>query len=178
MSILVVTLRPALESDQALLLRVYAATRTAELALTGWDEMTCSRFVQMQFLAQSTHYRLHWPASEHSVIQVQSQDATVPVGRLWIDRRAKAIHVLDIALLPHWRSQGIGAQCLQRLMSEVSQKGDELSIQVEQDNPARRLYDRLGFESVGPQRGLHQLMVWRSPANAALPREEACYEQA
>ena len=178
MSRLVVTLRPALELDQGFLQRVYASTRTAELALTGWDEMTCGMFVQMQFVAQSTHYRLHWPASEHSVIQVQSQDATLPVGRLWIDRRAKAIHILDIALLPYWRSQGIGGKCLQRLVHEVSQKGHELTIQVEQDNPARGLYDRLGFQSVGPQRGLHQLMAWRNPADATLPREEACYEQA
>lgn len=178
MSILAVTLRPALELDQTLLLRVYASTRTAELALTGWDAVTCSRFVQMQFLAQSTHYRQYWPASEHSVIQVQSQDATLPVGRLWIDRRAKSIHVLDIALLPDWRGQGIGAQCLESLMLEASQTGLELTIQVEQGNPARHLYDRLGFQSVGLQHGVHQLMAWRNPASAALPREEACYEQA
>lgn len=178
MSALAVTLRPTSVADQDFLLRVYASTRATELALTGWDESTCDLFVRMQFNAQTTHYRQQWPASDHSVIEVRSQGATHRVGRLWVDRRADAIHVLDIALLPGWCSFGIGTACLERLMSEGAQGGQALTIHVEQGNPARRLYDRLGFQPVGPQRGLHQLMAWRHNAGAKLPREEACYEQA
>lgn len=173
-----VTLRPVLQADQDLLLRIYASTRAAELALTNWDKPTCDAFVQMQFNAQATHYGQHWPASEHSVIETLSRGANQPVGRLWIDRRADALHVLDIALLPEWCNCGIGAACFGRLMAESSEAGKALTIQVEQGNPARRLYDRLGFQPVGPQLGLHQLMAWQFDASADSLTKEACYEQA
>jgi GNAT superfamily N-acetyltransferase len=174
----VVRLRPVSPADQSFLLCVYASTRAAELALTGWDEPTSDAFVQMQFNAQSTHYSQHWPASEHSVIEVLLQGAAQPAGRLWIDRRADAVHVLDIALLPEWCNHGIGGACLERLMDEASRAGKALTIQVEQGNPARRLYDRLGFQPVGPQLGLHQLMAWQLDAHADSLTKEACYEQA
>ncbi len=35
-----------------------------------------------------------------------------------------------------------------------------LSIHVEHDNPARRLYDRLGFQHVDTN-GVYHLMEWR-----------------
>ena len=170
-------LRPATAADQGFLLGVYASTRAAELALTGWDEPACDAFVQMQFNAQAAHYRAHWPASEHSVIEALAQGARQPAGRLWIDLRADEMHVLDIALLPQWRGLGLGGACLERLMDEASQSGKALTIQVEQGNPARRLYDRLGFQPVGPQQGLHQLMAWPRKAVSDSPKEEACYEQ-
>jgi ribosomal protein S18 acetylase RimI-like enzyme len=134
--------------------------------------------VRMQFNAQATHYRGLWPASRHSVIEVRLPDAVQPVGRLWVDQRADTIHVLDIAVLPEWRGRGIGRECFRRLMSEAAQVGRALSIQVEQGNPARRLYDSLGFLPVGAQQGLHQKMVWCHDANTDSIREEACDEQA
>lgn len=173
-----VILRPVSQADQDFLLRVYASTRAAELALTGWDEPTGNAFLQMQFNAQATHYRQHWPTSEHSVIEALSRGTNQPVGRLWIDRRADSIHVLDIAVLSEFCGHGIGGACFARLMDEASHAAKALTIQVEQGNPARRLYDRLGFKPVGPQLGLHQLMAWQFDASADSLTKEACYEQA
>ncbi len=170
--------REALSADDDLLLRVYASTRAAELAMTDWDSATCDKFVRMQLNAQATHYRQHWPNSEHSVIEVTSQGLTHAVGRLWVDRRVEEIHVLDIAILPEWCNHGIGGICLARLIDESSQANKALTIHVEQGNPARRLYDRLGFQPVGLQQGLHQFMVWRQTAGALSPTKETCYEEA
>jgi ribosomal protein S18 acetylase RimI-like enzyme len=172
-----VSLRVASEADRDFLLRVYASTRAAELAQTGWSAAAGESFVQMQFNAQSSHYRQQWPASVHSVIEAQLNGLTHPVGRLWVDYRAREIHVLDIALLPEWCGCGIGSACYRQLMREASHAGKALTIQVEQGNPARRLYERLGFLPVGAQQGLHQLMSWRGRARAHSPQEEACYEQ-
>lgn len=173
-----VALRPVAEADEGLLLRVYASTRAAELALTDWDETSRDSFVRMQFDAQTTHYWQHWPTSEHSVIEAASKGQTCAVGRLWVDRRVEEIHVLDIAVLPEWCNRGIGGICLARLMNEASQANKTLTIHVEQGNQARRLYDRLGFQPVGPQQGLHQHMVWRKTAGALSPTKENCYEKA
>lgn len=173
-----VSWRPVSDADQDFLLGVYASTRAMELALTDWSEAACDAFVRMQFHAQASYYRQQYPNSENSVVEVARQDQVHPVGRLWVDRRSDATHVLDIALLPEWCGRGIGAECLRQLMCECVQSGHALTVQVEQGNPARRLYQRLGFQVAGPQQGLHQLMAWRPGAHAVLRSEEACYEQA
>ncbi|MGZ7242501.1 GNAT family N-acetyltransferase, partial [Streptococcus pyogenes] len=66
-------------------------------------------------------------------------------GRLWVDAHADRLQVLDIALLPAYRGQGLGTRCLQELATEAERSGLALGIHVELHNPARRLYERLGF---------------------------------
>lgn len=104
------------------------------------------------------------------------------VGRLWLHQRSDAIHVLDIALLAGCRGQGIGTLCLQALQCQAQHSGLALTICVEVGNPARRLYDRLGFWPVGAADGVYQRMAWR-PAAAQSTRPvvaqsmETCDEQ-
>jgi ribosomal protein S18 acetylase RimI-like enzyme len=83
--------------------------------------------------------------------------------------------VLDIALLPERRGQGLGTRVLQQLMADTAAEGRALTIYVEAGNPARRLYDRLGLEPVGEPDGLHQFMRWRGVRTTSL---ETCDEQA
>jgi ribosomal protein S18 acetylase RimI-like enzyme len=169
-------LRPVSASDQALLLQVFASTRAEELALAGWDAATCEAFVRQQSHAQQMHYQRHWPAAEHSVIERLSADgARQSVGRLWLNRGSRMIHVLDIAILPEWRGQGLGRAVMVRLLAEAAASGREVSIYVETHNPARRLYERLGFAAVGELEGVHQYMVRRPVENEIL---ESCHEQA
>lgn len=166
-----IELRPVVPADQALLLRIYRSTRADELAQTGWDEAVCERFVQMQFDAQRRHYTQQRPRAEHSiVIWRDAAGVAHEVGRLWVDREGDTLHVLDIAVLPAWRGQGIGTRCLRRLMNEAQERGLALTIYVEHGNPARRLYERLGFMSNGEPVGIHQRMQWH--------HEETCDEQA
>lgn len=153
-------LRVATPADQAWQLAIYAGTRADEMALTGWPAEQCAQFVAMQHRAQQQHYALHYPASVCHLILVQDEVA----GRLWLDDRTDRLHVLDIALLPAWRGRGIGTRCLQAL----TDSGRSLSIQVEIHNPARRLYERLGFVAEGELQGLYQAM--RRPA----PSPEEC----
>ena len=83
--------------------------------------------------------------------------------------------VNDIALLPEWRGQGLGHQVLQHLMTEARAQGRSVTIYVEAGNPARRLYDRLGFLPEGQREGVHQFMRWHHINSEAL---ESCNEQA
>lgn len=155
-------LRCATPEDRDLLLRVYASTRAEEMARTGWDESTCSGFVAMQFEAQDRHYRAHFPNAQCSVIEFAASGKRVPVGRLWIDRRAGSIHVLDIALLPDFRGQGLGTACLRRLTAEAAARQVPLTVKVEFFNPARRWYERLGFVPQS-EHGMHVQMSWSAP---------------
>ncbi|HEY1128144.1 MAG TPA: GNAT family N-acetyltransferase [Roseateles sp.] len=160
-------LRPATPADEASQLAIYASTRADELALTGWPVEQCEAFVRHQHAAQQQHYRHHFPDSRCHLILV---DGDTVAGRLWLDERPDRVHVLDIALLPAWRSRGLGTRCLQALAATAD--GRPLSIHVETHNPARRLYERLGFVADGAPHGLYQAMV--RPVGACHSQPEEC----
>ena len=57
---------------------------------------------------------------------------------------------LTIAVIPTLRSRGLGIALLRALIGRARLDGYEaLSLSVEPDNPARRLYERVGFVPVG-----------------------------
>src|SRR5512140_2223289 len=124
------TLRPVQNSDEALLLEIYASTRADELALVPWDAAQKQAFVQMQFSAQQKHYRAYFPHARHEMIEAEGQ----PVGRLYVDRRETKIHILDVTLLPQARGHGIGTQILLNIMKEAEQGDLSCSIYVESFN--------------------------------------------
>jgi ribosomal protein S18 acetylase RimI-like enzyme len=159
-------LRPATPADEAWQLAIYAGTRADEMALTGWPAAQCEAFVRQQHAAQQQHYAHHFPQSACQLILVGDEVA----GRLWLDDRGDRLHILDIALLPAWRGRGLGTRCLQALAAEAGERA--LGIQVEIHNPARRLYERLGFIAEGEPHGLHQPMC--RPAGARRPQPEEC----
>ncbi|MEO0768536.1 MAG: GNAT family N-acetyltransferase [Cyanobacteria bacterium J06649_4] len=81
-----------------------------------------------------------------------------PVGSAWVrlwsegDRGygyvADDVPELSIAVLPDRRGQGIGTKLLQALFAEASGKFPAISLSTQSDNPAFRLYQRLGFVPV------------------------------
>jgi ribosomal protein S18 acetylase RimI-like enzyme len=155
----VITLRPATEHDEGFLRAVYASTREFELAQTDWSDEQKAYFCLQQAQAQSAHYRQHYPTAQYFVIERGDQSA----GRLYVDHWEKEIRIMDIALLPEFRGLGIGAQLLRQLQSEAQQSSKILSIHVETFNPARRLYERLGFQ-VAEDKGVYVLMSWTPDA--------------
>ena len=55
------------------------------------------------------------------------------------------------------RGRGIGTSLLEGLIAESEESDRKLSIHVESNNPARSLYERLGFAPVG-ENGVYLLM--------------------
>ncbi len=153
------SLRPATPEDGPFLFRVYAGTRQEELAPTGWSDEQKEGFLRMQFAAQDAHYRAHYPGAEYLVIELAGE----AVGRLYLWRSEKETRVMDIALLPHARGRGLGSRLLREVIAQAQAAGRDVSIHVEEHNPARRLYQRLGFREV-ELRGIYLYMV--RPAHA------------
>ena len=57
---------------------------------------------------------------------------------------------LTLAVAPEARGRGVARALLERLISEAAARGlGALSLSVEPDNPARRLYESLGFVESG-----------------------------
>jgi ribosomal protein S18 acetylase RimI-like enzyme len=148
-----VRLRPVEDADRAFLVELYASTREAELAQLDWDETTKRAFIEHQFSAQDAHYRGNYPGATLDVIEVDG----APAGRLYVHRGPSDIRIMDIALAPAFRGRGIGTALLRELMAEADESGRNLSIHVEMNNPARSLYDRLGFRPAG-EHGVYVLM--------------------
>jgi ribosomal protein S18 acetylase RimI-like enzyme len=145
------TLRHLCEADEAFSYKVYASTRTSEMDLINWTEEQKSAFLRMQFNAQRQHYHLHYPQAFWQVIEVAGQ----PAGRLVRDdSNAQACLLMDIALLPEYRGRGIGTEILLSLLAAAERAHKALSLHVEPNNPALRLYQRLGFE-ICAQRGFY-----------------------
>lgn len=150
-----VRLRPATPADTAFFRDLYATTREDELAMTPWDDAQKAAFVDHQFAAQTAHYTAYYPGATVDVVVVDGE----PAGRLYVHRGPADIRIADIALLPAFRGRGAGGVLLNALMDEARETGRTLSIHVEKQNVARRLYDRLGFEEKA-DRGAHTFMVW------------------
>ena len=146
-------LRPAGAEDRDFLLQVYASTREEELRLVDWTAEQKAAFVQQQFEAQDAYYREHYHPATFEVVEVDGE----PVGRLYAARWDDEIRIIDVALLREHRGRGIGTALIRSLLDEAAATGKRLSIHVELHNPARRLYERLGFEEVA-DRGLYRLM--------------------
>lgn len=149
------TLRPATEADEAFLLAVYASTRAEEMAITGWSDEQKAAFCAQQFQAQTSHYRQHCPTAQCFVIL----SGEMPAGRLYVDHCEKEIRIVDISLLPEFRGKGIGTHFLRELQKEAQTASKVLSIHVETFNPAKRFYERLGFD-LAEDKGAYQFMTW------------------
>jgi ribosomal protein S18 acetylase RimI-like enzyme len=151
-----VPLRIAGPEDFDFLCRVYASTRTEELAAVPWSVEQKHAFLRMQFEAQDKYYRENYTTAEFLVIL----DGEIPAGRLYVDRWPDEIRLMDIALLPEHRGKGLGTRLLEDLQKEAREAGKPLRIHVERMNPALSLYERLGFQRV-EDRGVYWLMEWQ-----------------
>lgn len=94
-------------------------------------------------------------ADDHGFL---AQDGEQPVGAAWLRRLSGAERgygyvdddtpELTVAMLPGYRGQGIGTQLLSALLALADAAYPAVSLSVSCDNPALRLYQRLGFVTV------------------------------
>jgi ribosomal protein S18 acetylase RimI-like enzyme len=118
-----------------------------------WDDAQKDAFVRQQFDAQDAYYREHYDDATFDVVEVDGE----PAGRLYVARWEDEIRIMDIALLPEHRGTGVGTRLLRELLAEGTRSGKRVSIHVEKQNPALRLYERLGFAAVA-DRGVYLLL--------------------
>jgi ribosomal protein S18 acetylase RimI-like enzyme len=134
------------------------------LAAWGWDAVQAAAFLQFQFRAQQLHYQTQFPQATYTIIC----QAGAPIGRLILDSSDQEVRLIEIALLPAYRGGGIGTAVIGEVLAVADQAGRPVRLHVEVHNPARRLYERLGFTlvtTVGP----YYLMEKAPSAVAATP---------
>lgn len=153
-----IELRAVRPGDDAFLEAVYAGTREEEMALVPWTEEEKSEFLAFQYRAQAESYTTRFPNSEHSIILVDGE----PAGRVWVDEWDDEIRLLDIAILPEFRSRGAGGILLERLQQRARDSRKALRHSVHISNEAAiRFYRRAGFTIVADYDfETHYLMEW------------------
>jgi ribosomal protein S18 acetylase RimI-like enzyme len=159
------TFRRVSAADEPFLFRLYASTRTEELAPVPWSDEQKAAFLEMQARAQHADYQRNYADADWLVIERGGAD----IGRLYLDRGNSSDsrhHIIDIAFLPEWRGKGLGGALLRDLLDEVGRSGKAMSIHVEKFNPAMRLYRRLGFET-SEDLGVYDFMQWTPRVTAA-----------
>jgi GNAT superfamily N-acetyltransferase len=155
--------RPKTDADRPFLSYVYASTRADEMAMVAWTPDQKEEFLTMQFNAQWDHYEQYYPEAAFLVIERKGE----PIGRIYIDRAAEEICLIDIALIPEVRGHGLGTKLVEEILEEGQASGKRVEIHVERFNPAMHLYERLGFLPAG-ENGVYYRMVWSPPGEDAI----------
>ncbi|XXF78480.1 GNAT family N-acetyltransferase [Myxococcaceae bacterium GXIMD 01537] len=153
------TLRAVDASDDAFLFQLYESTRE-DIASALPPGLQRELLMRMQWMAQQRDYAARYEVGGHQIVLVDG----APAGRLWVGRGAGEVRLVDVALLPRFRGAGLGAALVRGLQTEALAAGLPLRLSVRADNPARRLYERLGFtlaRGAGQDAGsTHLAMEW------------------
>ena len=100
------------------------------------------------------------------------------VGYLVISRYVDAWHVMNVAVAPSRRRQGIASMLLRRLFeltSGRSRRGYTLEVRIS-NSDAIRLYESVGFKARGIRRGYYTdnredaLIMWKDPVQEPAAR--------
>jgi ribosomal protein S18 acetylase RimI-like enzyme len=132
---MIYSLRQANDADYEFLYNLNRLTLREYIEpLWGWHEEW-----------QQDYFRAKFYAPARQIIVVDGRDAGVVV----VEERPAEIYLGLIELLPEAQGRGIGTDIINRLKAQAHQTNRPLTLHVLKTNqPARRLYERLGFQVV------------------------------
>jgi GNAT superfamily N-acetyltransferase len=140
--------RPASEQDLDFLFAMHVATMKEYVDKTwGWDEAF-----------QETVFRKNYVPANVQILTCDGQD----MGMLIVEERPEDIFLRAIEIHPDYQRQGLATGIIRDLIAEGTQKMKPVRLYVLKVNPAKRLYDRLGF-SVVEETPTHFIMLTSIP---------------
>lgn len=126
-------LRPATEADREFLWRLHRATMRPYVEPTwGWDAADQRRRFDEGFDPGGTRIAVVRGA---------------PVGMIRVERREEEVVLAAIEIAPEWQGCGLGTRLVRSVIEDAG--GRPVALRVLRVNPARALYERLGFTVVG-----------------------------
>jgi GNAT superfamily N-acetyltransferase len=127
-------LRSSTSSDLAFCWPIYRdAVQSLVQGLTAWNEAAQRRIVEQAVGHTGT-----------SILQAEKADA----GWLQVEETKYAVQLRHLYLLPDMRNRGLGTAFMNWMKERADRKRKDLMLEVMTNNPARHLYDRLGFKAV------------------------------
>ena len=135
-----VTRRPYQVADESFICDLFCDMRRPEFVPLGLPAEHLEALLADQFRLRQDHYN-KIPDSSWEIFEREGES----IGYVGLQRTEDEIRVIDIALLESERGQGIGSGYFDELIKISTRDQKALSLFVEVHNPARNLYDRLGF---------------------------------
>jgi ribosomal protein S18 acetylase RimI-like enzyme len=96
---------------------------------------------QLDMVAQTTSLHESWNAHEVRIITSSGAD----VGWVQSLTANNALYLAQIFIDAAFQRRGIGTEVIQGLIDQATQAGQPVTLGVIKTNPARHLYQRLGF---------------------------------
>jgi GNAT superfamily N-acetyltransferase len=141
---MIFSLRPISDADYDFLYQLQTATMKPYIEATfGWDEAV-------------QRLRFRFDPREQKIIVVENQD----VGVLGCEELPKKLFIGRIQIAPAWQRRGLGTLVLRERIERARELGVVAALRVLKVNPAKRLYERLGF-AVVEETATHYLMELR-----------------
>jgi GNAT superfamily N-acetyltransferase len=126
--------RPAAKSDLGFCWPIYRdAMKPLTEAVGQWNEPAQHKIVEQAVADSGT-----------SILQREQTD----VGWLQVEETRHVVQLKQLFLLPAMRNLGLGTSFLTWMKERADRKRKDLTLEVLSNNPARRLYERLGFKTV------------------------------
>ena len=126
--------RQATEEDFDFLYAMHIATMKDYVnQIWGWDDAF-----------QESLFRERYTPAQIQVITFDSKD----IGMISLEERTDDVFLRAIELLPTHQGQSIGARIIQQIIDDAASKQKPVSLSVLKVNPAKNLYERLGFLTI------------------------------
>jgi GNAT superfamily N-acetyltransferase len=127
----------------------HEAYRPRVEALWGWDDAVQESFTLKEFeLAYDGRF----------VIVVDGRDA----GYLSYNWESEELYLANFIVAADLRGKGLGERILRDIQAMAAMRGLGVRLRTFINNPARRLYERCGFQLIGEDNTKHFVMRWRS----------------
>jgi ribosomal protein S18 acetylase RimI-like enzyme len=128
-----VQLRNATSADYNYLYKVFRATMKTYIAETRgeWSENR-----------EEAQFRAQLDVSASQIVLVDNS----PVGFITVPFREDALWIHTICIVPEHQNRGIGTAVIESVITRSQEQQLHLHLSVLKVNPARRLYERLGFK--------------------------------
>lgn len=142
-----VTLRPETPDDLPFLRDLYLSVRDDEPGFRELIPTERTKLLDQQFNWQREQYLAAFPHAWFTIVMVDEQ----PAGRLYLAQQSDSFRVVDISLLPDYRSHGIGTQLMKNVQAESTRTRLPIRLSVVKNDPAITFYERLGFRTISHQ---------------------------
>ncbi|MHB8648392.1 MAG: GNAT family N-acetyltransferase [Thermomicrobiales bacterium] len=137
-------LRQATWADYGFLYRLHvAAMRDLVTRVWGWDDAW-----------QEEYFADHFNPAHSRIVVMDGKD----VGVVAVEWDATEAFLTNIEILPAYQGRGLGTALVTEIIAEAKARHLPVRLQVLKINPARRLYERLGFIVTG-ETATHFLMT-------------------
>jgi ribosomal protein S18 acetylase RimI-like enzyme len=124
-------LRAATSEDAEFLFQLLRATMREYVEQTwSWDEKW-----------QRAHFQERFDPAKNQIVVLDDLD----IGVIAAERREDEVFLGSLYILPEYQRRGIGTLLIKSVLDGAFREGLPVRLRVLKVNPARRLYERLGF---------------------------------